>query len=124
MVPGESSSGHLLNREALRRLELAHDAGWTADELAELYNELKIQIENTCPGWRADRVKCSDGSEAFVGALGPVLLVLPDRGLFIGHLGATAADGALFYTGMVMSPDGCLMFPPPNTSCPGTRRVR
>jgi len=112
-----------LNGQALFRLQEAHAQAWSHDELAELYNDLKLQIEQACPGWRADRVKCSDGSHGFVGALGPVLVILPDRAIYLGQLGGTAADGLLFYTGLVVLPDSTVAFPAPNPAAPGTRRL-
>lgn len=125
-VLGDSngSLGRKLNREAVRRLELAHDHGFTHTELAELYETLKLQIEAACPGWRADRVECADGSHAFVGALGLALVITQDRGIYVGRLGKTALEGVLFYTGAVITANGHVAFPPPNPNSPGTRTVR
>jgi hypothetical protein len=116
--------GRALNREAIRRLELAHDAGWNCDKLAELYDDLKTQIERLSPGWRATRIICSDGSHGFVGELRPVLVIMTDRSIYTGLLGRTPADGLLYTTGFSLSPSGAVAFPPPNPSAPGTTRVR
>jgi hypothetical protein len=122
--PSGPNQGRFLNREAIRRLELAHGAGWSYDDLAELYNDLKLQIERLCPGWRADRIRCSDGSHGFLGSLGPVLVIMPDRSIYLGRLGATAADGLVHYVGLVPQPNGSFAFPPPQPAAPGTSRLR
>src|SRR5687768_643297 len=78
------AGGRMLNGEAIRRVGVAYDAGWGYDDLAELYDELKNQIERVDPGWRATRVICADGSHAFIGTYSQVLVVMPDRSIFLG----------------------------------------
>ncbi|HTU60940.1 MAG TPA: hypothetical protein VMF89_20950, partial [Polyangiales bacterium] len=123
LAGAEEHDSKALNREALRRLQAAHGVGFSADALAELYNHLKLQIEQACPGWRAQRIKCSDLSHGFIGALGPVLVIQQNREIYLGHLGATAADGLLYYTELVPLADHTLAFPPPCLTAPGTRRL-
>jgi len=113
-----------MNREAVRRLTLAHDSGWSYDELVELYDELRLQIQAANPGWTADRASCRDGSTAFVGGLGAVLAILPNRSLFIGHLSSAAEEGLLSYSSMTFTQTGSVQFPPPNPNALGTKRVR
>ena len=113
-----------MNREAVRRLVLAHDSGWSYDELVALYDELRLQIQAASPGWTADRASCRDGSTAFVGGLGAVLAILPNRSIFIGHLSSAADEGLLSYSGMTFSPTGLVQFPPPIPGALGTKRVR
>ena len=122
-ILGSPDESKALNREALQRLQRAHAAGADAEALAELYDHLKLQIEQACPGWRAQRVKCSDRSHGFIGALGPVLVIRQNREIYLGHLGATAADGLLYYTELVSLADHTLAFPPPCLTAPGTRRL-
>jgi hypothetical protein len=122
-APPGQAEGRTLNREAMRRLGLAHDAGWSYAELADLYDVLRMQIEGACPGWRATRVKCSDGSHAFIGALGPVLVIMPDRRIYLGQLGTDSSEGAVYWSGLSFV-GGIVIFPAPNPSAPGTRQVR
>lgn len=113
-----------MNREAVRRLGLAHDSGWSYDELVALYDDFRLQIQGVNPGWTADRASCSDGSTVFVGGLGAVLAILPDRSLFIGQLGSAVEEGLLSYAGMTFTQAGSVQFPPPNPGARGTRQIR
>ncbi|HEU5073099.1 MAG TPA: hypothetical protein VFU02_02985 [Polyangiaceae bacterium] len=113
-----------MNREAVRRLGLAHDSGWSYDELVALYDEYRVQIQAASHGWTADRASCSDGSTVFVGGLGAVLAILPDRSLLIGQLGRAPTSGLLSYAGMSFTRSGSVQFPPPNPNGQGTRRIR
>ena len=113
-----------MNREAVRRLTLAHDSGWSYDELVALYDDFRLQIQGASPGWTADRASCSDGSTVFVGGLGAVLAIMADRSLYLGHLSSASAEGLLSYAGMTSTRSGSVVFPPPNPGAPGTRRVR
>ena len=121
--PGENA-GTFLNREAVRRLCLAYDSGWSYDELVALYDDLRLQIQGASPGWTADRAFCSDGSTAFVGGLGAVLAIMPDRSLWLGKLGSTPAEGLLSYSGMTFTHAGTVHFPPPNPAARETKRLR
>lgn len=103
-----------MNSEAVKRLLDAHAAGWPQDELADLYERLKRQIESSVPGWTATRGVCRDGSHVFIGSLGRSLVIMPDRSIWIGDLGKGGPDALISYTGMAPMPDGTLAFPPPN----------
>lgn len=124
MAAGGENAGTFMNREAVRRLALAHDSGWSYDELVTLYDDFRLQIQAASPGWTADRASCSDGSAVFVGGLGAVLAVLPDRSIFIGRLGSAPTEDLLSYAGMSFTRSGSVEFPPPNPAAPGTRKVR
>lgn len=115
--------GRTMNSEAIRRLILAHGAGWSYHNLAALYERFKTQIERAARGWRANKADCVDGSYAFIGSQGRVLVIMPDRSIHIGVLGATQADGLLYYIGTATLPDGTLAFPRPNPGAPGTKKV-
>jgi len=127
-APSGGNIGRFLNQEAVDRLILAHDAGWSYAQLVDLYDGFRLQIQRASPGWIADRASCSDGSTAFVGALpgvaNRVLVVMPDRSMFLGSLGATQVDGLLSYSGMTFTPTGTVQFPAPNAAAPRTTRLR
>lgn len=123
-APRGENAGTFMNREAVRRLGLAHDTGESYDELVALYDAFRLQIQAASHGWTADRASCSDGSTAFVGGLGAVLAILPDRSLLIGHLGSASDEGLLSYAGMTFTDSGAVQFPPPNPAARGTRRIR
>jgi len=124
VAPSGENAGTFMNREAVRRLTLAHDSGWSYDELVTLYDDLRLQIQAASPGWTADRASCRDGSTAFVGGLGAVLAILPNRSLYIGHLGSAEEEGLLSYSGMTFTHTGSVQFPPPNPRALGTKRIR
>ena len=84
-----------MNLAATDRLVLARAAGWGYDQLADLYDVMKQQIERSVTGWRADRARCADGSHAFIGRKGPVLIITPSRRMFIGRF---ASDGLLSWS--------------------------
>jgi hypothetical protein len=115
--------GRTLHAESIRRLMLAHMAGWSYDKLAELYNELKLQIESADPAWRASRLACSDGSHVFVGTYAQALAIMPDRSVHLGTFGATSSVALVFCVGMSRSPNGAIVYPPPNPAAPGTTRI-
>jgi hypothetical protein len=122
--PVGGNVGKFLNSEAIRRLILAYDSAWSYDDLVDLYDSFRLQIQRANPGWTADRGGCSDGSTVFVGSLGAVLAIMPDRSLLLGQLAGAPAAGLLSYQGMTVTPTGTVQFPPPNPSAPGTRRLR
>jgi hypothetical protein len=127
-APTGGNVGRFLNQEAIRRLTLAYDAGWSYDQLVDLYDNFRLQIQRSCPGWTADRAACSDGSTAFVGALpaasNRILVIMRDRSLLLGSLGATRSAALLSYAGMTFAPGGTVQFLPPNPVAPGTTRLR
>lgn len=127
-APPGGNVGRFLNQEAIRRLVLAHDAGWSYAQLVDLYDAFRLQIQRTSKSWSADRAACSDGSTAFIGALPTlpdrVLVIQPNRSLWLGTLNPAPAGGLLSYSGMTFAPDGTVQFPPPNPHAPGCTRLR
>ena len=127
-TPTGGNVGRFLNQTAVQRLLLAYDAGWSYDQLVDLYDNFRQQIQRANPGWIADRSACSDGSTAFVGALPAlpdrVLVIMPDRSLLLGSLAANPSAALLSYSGITFAPGGTAQFPPPNPSAPGTKRLR
>lgn len=109
-----------MNRKALNRLVLARAAGWSYDRLADLYDTMKRQIEAAVPGWRATRVKCVDGSHAFIGSKGPVLVILTSGRIFRGRF---ASDGLISHVGLKPLPDGSVAFRAPDLTASGTVEV-
>ena len=105
-----------MNREALDRLVLARNVGWSYDKLAALYMIMKAQIENAVPGWRAQSERCVDGSYAFIGSKGPVLVIMPDCRMFVGRFGELVS-----WVGLQPQANGTFAFPAPNTAARGTR---
>jgi hypothetical protein len=127
-LPSAGNAGRFLNQQAIARLILAHDDGWSYDQLVDLYDSFRLQIQRASPGWTADRAQCTDGSTAFLGTLptiaNRVLVIMPDRSLWIGSLGTAPSDGLLTPIGMSFAPDGTVQFPPPNTAAPTAKRLR
>lgn len=93
---------------------VAHDVGWSYDQLVNLYDDFRQQIQRACPGWSADRAACADGSAVFVGSQAEVLAIMPDRSMHVGRLGATAANHLLCFMGMSCTTSGTVQYPPPN----------
>lgn len=120
---GNPAPGAEMNADAVRRLIAAHAAGWTADELADLYGRLKLQIEAAAPGWTADRGICLDGSHVFLGSQGRTLAIRPDRTIWVGNLGVGGKDALLSYSGMQRLPDGRFAFPPPNVTATSSKQI-
>jgi hypothetical protein len=96
-------------REAITRLVSARRQGRTIAEVADLFESLKEQIEDTAEDWRADRARCADGSIAFVGR--PHSLVIHPDGIYVGPLGGP--DDFLPTVGITRDEQGWV-FPAPN----------
>lgn len=112
-----------MNHEAVARVLLAHADGWSYDDLADLYQRLKVQIEANNPSWTAARARCADGSHVFTGSLGRSLLFCPDRTVWVGDLGKAPQVTLISYQGMTVAPGGTLVFPVPNLAAPNTKQL-
>lgn len=103
--PVGTNRGMEMNREAITRLQLARKNGMPRDDVADLYEYLKLQIEDAADNWRAKRATCEDGSIAFIGE-GHVLVV-HETGVYTGKL------GGLLKIGGTLTPNG-FRFPRPD----------
>jgi len=109
-----------MNKEAERRLVLAHVYGWSYDRLAVLYTDYTKQIHALYPGWKANTGRCADGSRMFVGEFFTNLLViLPTGQIFKGHW----KPGGLLSPTPITLADGTIGYSPPNIHAPDAREI-
>lgn len=72
------------HREIVDKVKASRDAGCSADEMADQYEQLAAALHARDPGWRAERARCEDGCHVFIGNAGPALVITPSRRILFG----------------------------------------
>ena len=90
-------------------LELIQARGGTSDQKADCFDELVVQINAKGGGFKASRLRGTDGAHIFVGEIGHALVISPSGDMYRGALeGTPAAYGSgagVLFEGMDLKPD-------------------